>query len=283
MIFENEIDNDESGNIPPSSNEDGASENEDSADISQHEEAAAKARGWISKDEYRGKPEDWQDAKSFLDRNSSLKTEVESLRDRIGQQEEAYAERLKRLESTNDRIIREDRDRLLRELARAKRAAVELGDTDEYDRLEREEHDYFSRQVEHERQERQPQKQQEQQPLLPETQEWLRRNSWFHETPAMQQIALGFYEEAKEGHPATRDESKRLAYVDKRMKEVYPDKFGDGNRSNSVEGGSRNTPSGNSNKMSNLPPEARAACRKFIAKGIIKNEAEYIKYWLENE
>lgn len=253
------------------------SANEDnSADISQHEEAAASARGWVPKDKFRGREDDWQDAKSFLDRNASLQTEVRELRERVHSQDETYADRLRRIEAANDRIIREDRERLLTQLSNAKRNAVELGDTDEYDRLERQEYDYFARQVENERTERvQTQPRQKAPDLLPETQDWLRRNSWFNENQAMQAIALGFYTEATEGMPASKDENKRLAYVDKKMQSVYPEKFGGNTNSSSVEGGNRGS---GSNKITNLSAAERAACKKFIAKGIIKNEAEYIKY-----
>jgi hypothetical protein len=254
------------------------SPNEDNTpDISQHEEAVAKARGWVAKEEFRGKPETWQDAKSFLDRNASLQNEVKQLRDKVTEQEETYADRIRRIEAANDRILREDRERTIRDISRGKRAAVELGDVDEFDRLDREENDYFKRQIEADRAlDHKPERQAPKAPdLMPETQDWLRRNSWFHESQNMQAIALGFYGEANEGMPAAKDELKRLAYVDKRMAEVYPEKFGGGNRSNSVEGGTRNL---QSNKVTSLTAEERAACRKFIAKGIIKNEAEYIKY-----
>ncbi len=263
----------------------GATEEKDnSADIATHEAVVAEARGWRPKDKFSGDPDKWVDAKTFLDRNSSLQTEVKQLRDRVAEQEEAYAERIKRIEAANERIIREDRERVARELSRAKRAAAELGDVDEFDRVEREERDYFTRQIEAERAER-PQaetKRQQAPDLLPETQDWLRRNSWFHESQAMQSIALGFYEEAKEGMPANKDETKRLSYVSKKMAEVYPDKFGGGNKNSAVESGSRNV-GGGSSKITNLTAEERAACRKFISRGIIKNEAEYIKYLNEYE
>lgn len=251
-------------------------------DIAQHEEVVAEARGWRPKDKYSGDPSKWVDAKTFLDRNSSLQTEVKQLRDRVSQQEEAYADRIRRIEAANERIIREDRERVARELSRAKRAAAELGDVEEFDRVEQEERDYYKRQAEAERIAERP-AQRETRPeapeLLPETQEWLRRNTWFHESPAMKQIALGFYEEATEGMPAHRDEPKRLAYVSKKMAEVYPDKFGGGNRSSSVESGSRNIGGA---KITSLTAEERAACRKFIARGIIKDEKEYIKYLNED-
>lgn len=283
MVFEDDI-LDEPDNIQPGSeadiDSDAPDESEGIADISSHEEAAAKARGWVPKNEYRGRAEDWQDAKSFLDRNASLQSEVKELRERFQAQEETYAERLQRIEAANERIIREDRERLQAQLRQAKRQAVELSDVEEFDRLEREETEYYRRQAEYEKTQK-PANVQEQAPkLLPETQDWIRRNSWFNESPAMRQIALGFYEEANEGMPATRDESRRLAYVEKKMSEVYPDKFGGGNRSSAVETGSRNVPQ---KRITQLTGAERAAMNKFIKRGIIKDEAEYIRYLNEYE
>lgn len=283
MILDGEVE--ESGNIPPdSSNENVDDTPNENEDVGQHEEVAAKARGWVPKEQFRGKEEDWQDAKSFLDRNASLKTELEKLRNQVAVQEETYAERIKRIENANERIIREDRERTLREVRRAKRDAAELGDLDEFDRLEGLEDKYYQRFAEVDREASAPaQKKQTQNApdLLPETQDWIRRNTWFNESMPMQQIALGFYNEALEGMPANKDETKRLAYVEKRMGEVYPDKFGTGNKNNSVEGGQRNIQSGN--QITKLTSEEKAACKKFIAKGIIKNEAEYIRYLNEYE
>lgn len=274
-MIDEHIDN-ESENIPSDSDVNGETENEALPDISEHEEAVAKARGWVPKENFRGREEDWQDAKSFLDRNSSLQKDVSTLQERIARQEQEYAERIKRIEAANERIIENDRRRLLDELEQAKLAAVELGDTDEYKRIKERESQFYRRIAEDSREDEPRRPEREQAPdLLPETQEWIRRNSWFKENRAMQQIALGFYDEALEGMPATRDEARRLAYVEKKMATVYPDKFGE-SRGSSVEGGNRSMrqPS----KMTQLTAEERAACKRFIARGLIKDEAEYIKY-----
>ncbi len=276
--FQNENDNEELDNIPSDSDTDinGEAENEALPDISEHEEAVAKARGWVPKENFRGREEDWQDAKSFLDRNSSLQKDVSTLQERIARQEEEYAERIRRIESANERIIENDRRRLIDELEQAKLAAVELGDTEAYKAAREQESRYYRRIAEETREDTQPAQRREQAPdLMPETQDWIRRNSWFKENRAMQQIALGFYDEALQGMPTTQDENRRLAYVEKKMATVYPDKFGE-SRGSSVEGGSRSVrqPS----KMTQLTGEERAACKRFIAKGLIKDEAEYIKY-----
>lgn len=277
MTFMTEDIESELDNISSNSETDtgGEAENDAIPDISEHEEAVAKARGWVPKENFRGREEDWQDAKSFLDRNSSLQKDVSTLQERIARQEEEYAERIRRIESANERIIENDRRRLVDELEQAKLTAVELGDTDEYRRIRERESQYYRRIAEESREEQYKPEREQAPDLLPETQDWIRRNSWFKENQSMQQIALGFYNEAMEGMPATRDETKRLAYVEKKMAAVYPDKFGE-SRGSSVEGGSRSMRQ--TSKMTQLTSEERAACKRFIARGLIKDEAEYIKY-----
>lgn len=271
-----EDDSEELERNEPDSSDESVIENEDSAEAREAKENLAKSRGWKPKDEYRGREEDWQEADEFLDRNSSLQSEVRELRDTISQQEAEYAERLRRIEAANERIIQNDRERLLKQLDEAKRQAVELGDVEQYDRVRSEESEYYKREAEFNRRLERDTQRQEQPKLLPETQDWLRRNSWYHESQAMHQIARGFYDEALEGMPALRDESKRLAYVDRKMREVYPDKFGLRSNSSAVESGARRP--GTPSKMASLTPAERDACKKFIQRGIIKDEAEYIRY-----
>jgi len=282
MLFENELDNEADpvdDNLPESQEDIGGDiENEDSPDISQHEEAVARARGWVPKDQYRGKPEDWQDANSFLDRNSSLKKDVETLQERLARQEEEYQERLRRIERTSERIIQNDRERLITELETAKRQAAELGDMEAYDKAREQESEYYRRiaqeareaEQEHTSRQRQPANQPE---IWEETQAWIRQNSWFNESPSMRQIALGFYEEALEGMPGRKDEQRRLAFVEKQMARVYPQKFGE-RSSSAVEGGRRPMMA----SAPKLSADEEAACKRFIAKGLIKDRAEYIKY-----
>lgn len=275
MTFDNETDVDERelGNIEPSSLDNTPDEPEDDG-LAAQEEAVARKRGWVPKEEYRGRPEDWQDATSFLDRNSSLQKDVRELSERLLSKDEEYEARIARMEAANERIIQGEREKLARELEAAKRQAAELGDLDEYDRVRNEEAAHYKRMVEDERRQEAERRPARKPDLLPETQEWIRRNSWFNENQHMQNIALNFYNEALEGLPANKDESKRLAYVEKKMAHVYPDKFGQGQHS-AVEGGRRS--SAVKPAIHTLSAAERNACNKYIKMGLIKNEAEYVK------
>lgn len=273
MIFENENDNEPELETDHSNSEAEEGATETGPDISEHEEAVARSRGWVPKDQYRGRETDWQDAKSFLDRNSSLKRDVDELTERLSRQEQEYQDRLDRIERAAERIIQNDRERLISQLEEAKRNAAELGDLDAYDRVKDQESQYYRRIAQEAREERERPAKQQKPEIWEETQDWVRRNSWFNEDANMQHIAIGFYNEAMEGMPKRADEAKRLAYVEKRMADVYPDKFGK-NQAGAVESGRRS--------MQPSPPklsaDEEAACKRFIARGLIKDRAEYIKY-----
>lgn len=280
-MIENEIDNGPDEEIDPTGQDtDGAEqETENGPDITEHEEAVARSRGWVPKDQFRGREDDWQDAKSFLDRNSSLKRDVDELNERLARQEEEYAERIKRIERTSERIIQNDRERLISQLEEAKRQAAELGDVDAYDKASEQERAYYRRIADEAREEHAPRREQPQKPqLYEETEDWIRRNSWFNDNQAMRQIALGFYDEAMEGMPTRKDEARRLAYVEKQMARVYPQKFGGERGSSSVEGGTRQI----APAKPKLSADEEAACKRFIAKGLIKDRDEYIKYLNES-
>jgi hypothetical protein len=254
-------------------------------DLAAQEEAVARARGWVPKDDFRGPSENWQDAKSFLDRNASLQTDVRELRQRLDQREREYQEKIGRLERVSDAVLQRTREDALRQIEAAKREAVELSDTEAYDRATREETKLFDRFRKEDEAARPQQEAKEEQPqvtLLPETQAWIASNPWFESNKAMHNVALGFYEEASERYTS---EKEKLSYVDQRLASVYPDRFADraakpASNMPSLEGGNR-TPSGGKNQIDQLPPEARAAAERFIKRGVIKDMNEYAKMYFE--
>lgn len=263
----------------------GGGEASGASDLAAQEEAVARARGWVPKDEFRGAAGSWQDAKSFLDRNASLQKDVRELQQRLQETERSYQDKIGRLERVSDAVIQRTREDALRQIDAAKRAAVELSDTDEYDRLAREEAKLFDRFRKEDEAAKPAQETREEQPqvtLLPETQAWIQSNPWFETNKAMHNVALGFYEEASERFTA---EKEKLAYVDQRLASVYPDRFADrapkpASKMPSLEGGSRG-PSTEKNSVDQLPAEARAAAERFIKRGVIKDMNEYARMYFE--
>ncbi len=271
-----EIDNNAAGKEPAAS------------DIAAHEEAVAAARGWKPKDEFRGDPSTWVPAKDFLDRNASLQADVRELKTRLEERERSYMDKLSRIERVTEKVVRQTREDALRQIEAAKRTAVELSDTGEYDRLAQEEIKLYDRFREEDKalaaQPAKQETQETQQPvtLLPETAQWIQSNPWFTTNKALNQVALGLYEEASERYTSEGD---KLKFVDERLAHIYPDRFADkakkpSSQMPSLEGGSRMP--GGQKQTANLPPEARQAAERFIKKGIIKNVDEYAKMYFED-
>ncbi len=257
---------------------------EHAPDLVAQEEAVARARGWVPQSEFRGQPDHWQPAKSFLDRNASLQTEVQELKRTLEEKDREYGERLERISKTTDAVIKRNRERDFASIQEAKRAAVELSDVEEFDRLEREEIRLFDayRQEDAVPERQAPAaKEPEAQPLLPETSAWIAKNPWFQQNAGMTQVALGFYSEAGERFTT---EPERLRYVDERLATTYPDRFKSApprTQMPSLEGGGRQPANANS-RVNELPGDARAAAERFIKKGYIKNIDEYASMYFEN-
>lgn len=262
----------------------GAADQTAVTDIAAHEEAVAGARGWVPKETYRGDPAKWLPAKDFLDRNASLQKDVGELKTRLEDTQRQYMEKLERMERVTEKVVRQTREEAHKQLEIAKRAAVELGDTDAYDRLSQDEINLYDRYREEDKAIAAPATKQETQEvtLLPETATWIENNPWFNTNKALNSVALGFYEEAGERF---KTEADKLKYVDERLAHVYPDRFADKAKKPtsgmpSLEGGSRMP--GGAQVSTQLPPEARAAAERFIKKGIIKSVDEYAKMYFED-
>lgn len=108
----------------------------------------ARKFGWKPKEEFNLAPEGWVDADRFLElpstQNKMLRDELKELRTQSAKADETFAERLERLDRANKAAMKAAMDQKDREFAnrmaelqREQRKAVELGDVDEFDRLER--------------------------------------------------------------------------------------------------------------------------------------------------
>lgn len=118
--------------------------------------------------------------------------------------------------------------------------------------------------------------------ISPEFSEWNAENTWYMKDDEMTAYAdmLGDRYKSQFGDtPAGR--KKFFKAIESGVKKVFPDNFG-GNSSNAPD---VETPSGGGSKKKGkaLPPEAKAAAKKFVAEGLYKSEDEYAKvYWEVN-
>jgi hypothetical protein len=108
----------------------------------------------------------------------------------------------------------------------------------------------------------------------PGLQVWLDRNTWFGQDRRMTALANGIGESLRAEFPSLKGE-EFLEKLDEVLAEEFPNKFGKKQSPASrVESGSGRTgrSSGNAQTYDNLPPEAKAACDRFVKQKLMTRE-----------
>lgn len=115
-------------------------------------EQMARQLGWKPKDEFRGNPDDWSDAKTFVDNGLNalpiLRQNVRKISDKLNQRDTEVAMLRSQVADVGtvitelrDRAVNADRagyDRAMTEIEARKREAVDTADAAAYDRAEAE-------------------------------------------------------------------------------------------------------------------------------------------------
>lgn len=114
---------------------------DNSADL----EKEAKSMGWIPKEKYKGNPEDYVDAKTFMDRADFRTIEAKKLRMQVEQESQKNAELREMVKGLVDDIKSAKQkaiDDYLKELEVAKKQAEEANDLQVYKEIEKKELEY---------------------------------------------------------------------------------------------------------------------------------------------
>lgn len=229
----------------------------------------AKAQGWVPKEEFRGDPNRWVDAKTFVERGESilpiLKERNEHLTREIGDIKGSVKELTEFYKNAEERAYQ----RALKEIETKKLAAVESADVAGY------------KAAETERAELEKAK-----PKLvaakpadpPAMKEFRQSNTWYETEPELtaEADALGAAY-IRQGIPYP----DMLKKVQERIKILHPEKFSNPRRDNasSVESVDESTglpKKAGAKTYENLPAEAKAQCDKWVSQGLLKKE-DYVR------
>lgn len=244
-------------------------------------EDRALAMGWTPKTQFKGDPEKWVDAETFVKRgeeflpflkanNRRLEQALEKANAKIASLDKAVRGSIEHISKAEQRAYtraRADLEAELEQAAAAGDAETVKAVTKDIVALEKEVS-------------AKPEKDEPDTP--PEMAEWLEANPWFGKdramTAACQAIANDVFEEGYTGKAQLRE-------VDKRIRAEFPHKFEKPENPNrkapaAVEGfGSTPRPRGKS--YSDLPPEAKQMCDEFCRdiKGMTREKyvREYFK------
>jgi hypothetical protein len=115
----------------------------------------------------------------------------------------------------------------------------------------------------------------------PVLQTWLDRNTWFGQDRRLTAVANGVGESLRLEFPSLKGEAF-LEKLDEVLQEELPNRFKPKVKANgsAVESGSGRQPRGGTSSRSydNLPPEAKAACDRFVKQKLMTKEAYVAEY-----
>jgi len=242
-------------------------------------EVQARAMGWVPEDEFKGNPEMWKDAETFVkngyevlpilrERTKTMATKMDEVTQKLAKTESLLATLTEHHKKTDELAYK----RALADLKAEQRKAVEDNDVERFDAIDRK-----LEQLE------KPEQSTNDANLDPGFVAWKSENPWYDNDAELSVYAdsiAGFVER-------TSGLKGGKAFFDKVTEEVkarYPDKFKNPNREkpNAVEGGGDNNTGPVKPKKktySDMPQDAKEACDELVKAGLMEKD-QYIKeYW----
>jgi hypothetical protein len=249
-------------------------------------EREASVFGWVPKEEYKGDPEQWRDADSFLQRgkeiNGFLRKDLDKLKGEISRRDSELAE----IRSTVQEFAKYHQEteartyaRVLEELKQEKKSAIEVGDGERVIAIEDKIEEVKAAKQTPVVQPQQATDKNEQQRVF---QEWIVDNPWYEKDKQLQISANGLIDEVRNENPNLFGRSF-LDKVKEKTQEYFPEKFKNPSRDkpSAVEGATGSNAVSNKGKktFADLPPEAQAACQKFEKQKILTREQYITDYF----
>lgn len=245
-------------------------------------ESKARRMGWVPRDEYRGNQKRWVDAKEFVRRGEN---ELPILRERLRRQDDTIAEMqatFKEFKEHHTKSVQRAYQKAARDLEERRRAAVETGDVEQFDKVQKEMDELqeeFSVQGTAKKDEGGDERRE--QPEHPYYQEWLGKNQWYKTDQEAHEYANSVAHFLAKTKPELVGTSGFMDAVTNEVKVRYPDKFENPRRNgpSSVESGGR-APRGKRKTYADLPATAKQACDRFVKQGLTTKE-DYVKEYFE--
>lgn len=272
------------------------------------EETEAKNIGWAPKDQYKGDPEKWVDAHTFLERGQHvmpiLRKNNERLQADIGRVREentklqslvkASQESIQALEEFHTaetaRQVETARKNLLAQLKIAKKDGDIEGEVDLTDELTR--LNAAAAKAEEKPAKKNGEDTTTRPEVHPEFKVWAAEHPWYGTDPLKTHLALGIAQKMRDsgdmrvGRPFMDEVTAEVDRAERAMKGLPAQ-----SKVESPRGGSGGSPA-NGKRFSDLPPDAQASCHRFSSRLVgpgraYKTEADwesaYTKKYLEGE
>lgn len=248
-------------------------------------EVEARKYGWKPKEEFDLEPDGWVDAEKFLSfPKTQLKMRNDTIRDlrkEIEEGKKQAAEEFDRIKATNkvalERVRKQEQERFDAEMSRireGKRQAVEVADTDAFDRLDAQEK-ALKPPAPVEPQQAGPD------PLVAK---YRAENEWAQD-PALFNDAVQVVQAALNSGMQFADTQAQLDYAEKAIQRRYPHMFQKPETPaprSKVDPGGMGLGAKRGKGAADLPPEAAKIAKEFVEEGIFKSVDDYAKdYWAQ--
>jgi len=226
----------------------------------------AKSMGWVDKEKFRGDTTNWVDADTFVEKGMN---DLPILRERVRSQSKKLHDMetdISQFKSHHEKTAEREYTRAMKDLEARQLAAVETADTEEYQRIQKQKQE-IERPA--------PQSQ----PNNPLYSEWKDKNAeWFEKDTEMTIYANRMSDYIAETKPHLIGKQDFLDEVEKEVKTRFRDKFENPNRTNhnAVESGGRAHRPKGGKAYQDLPAEAKAACDRFVRRGLTTKE-QYVQ------
>lgn len=228
-------------------------------------EDRARAGGWVPLEEFRGGEENWRSAEEFVERGEEI---LEINAERANRRADTAEARVAELEKTvadfsgwRTRVEQQAYERAVARLEDEKRAAVEDGDTDSFDRASLAQAKIPMPQV---------------QPVAdPNVEQWYPQNEWYGGDLEMTEYADRIAGTVKE-HRGGIAGVALMEAVKAEVKTKFPDRFKNPRReaAPAVENGSGTAARGREKGFSSLPDSAKQTFTRFVKEGIFEDTKE---------
>ena len=241
-------------------------------------EQEAREQGWKPKEEFNGPEDKWTDAKTFVEKGEKITGILKSRVDRLEQTAAELRKANKEFGEYQKRLRETEREKLksrISELEAQRAAAINEGDGQAFTRLDREIDS--AKQGLHE-----PAPANGAHGIDPIGEAWARDNQWYGRDMKLTAFADGISAMVEaEGYSG----QAYFNEITRRTKDVFPESFENPRKggANPVdEGGEIETGGSKAHTYENLPPDARAACDRFVEAGLTSKEDYVASYeWEE--
>lgn len=258
----------------------GSADNSNAAALAAEKEA--RLFGWRPQDEFDGPEEKWKPAEEFLEEgkriNGFLRKDLDKLRHELTKRDQTLSELQQTIaqfaqfhQETEVRAF----ERAKKELQDARKAALRENDgelvVEIEERLEKlgdAPKEVFKR----------PPQEESQAGPDPVWTGWVAENRWFEENTKLRAITNGYGDIVRAENPKLTGLAF-LEEVKRRVQEDFPEHFRSegARRASSVGSSSESRTSQGKKTYSDLPPDARAACDKFVKQKLIPSREAYVR------